>query len=106
MQIKIAIIGDRGSVHGFKAVGFDVFEADKNDYIGEMVDKLAGMGYGIIFVTEDLVAQEPELMERYKTNILPAVVPIPGRLNSFGVGIERIHRNVEKAVGTDIFDNE
>ena len=52
MQTKIAVIGDRGSVQGFKAVGFDVFEAEKDASIAELVNDLAKSEYGIIFVTE------------------------------------------------------
>ena len=105
MQTKIAVIGDRGSVQGFKAVGFDVFEAEKDASIAELVNDLAKSEYGIIFVTEELIAVNMDVVEKYKDDMLPAIIPIPGRNGSLGIGMANIHKNVEKAVGADIFNN-
>lgn len=105
MQTKIAVIGDRGSVQGFKAVGFDVFEAEKDASIAELVNDLAKSEYGIIFVTEELIAVNMDVVEEYKDDMLPAIIPIPGRNGSLGIGMANIHKNVERAVGADIFNN-
>ncbi|NLD19825.1 MAG: V-type ATP synthase subunit F [Clostridiales bacterium] len=105
MQTKIAIIGDRGSVMGFKAVGFDVFEAENNSSIAELVTDLAKSEYGIIFVTEELIASNPDVVEKYKDYMLPAIIPVPSRNGSLNIGMDNIHKNVERAVGADIFNN-
>ena len=105
MQTKIAVIGDRGSVQGFKAVGFDIFEAEKDASIAELVNDLAKSEYGIIFVTEELIAVNMDVVEKYKDDMLPAIIPIPGRNGSLGIGMANIHKNVERAVGADIFNN-
>ena len=105
MQTKIAVIGDRGSVQGFKAVGFDVFEAEKDASIAELVNDLAKSEYGIIFVTEELIAVNMDVVEKYKDDMLPAIIPIQGRNGSLGIGMANIHKNVERAVGADIFNN-
>ena len=105
MQTKLAVIGDRGSVQGFKAVGFDVFEAEKDASIAELVNDLAKSEYGIIFVTEELIAVNMDVVEKYKDDMLPAIIPIPGRNGSLGIGMANIHKNVERAVGADIFNN-
>ena len=105
MQTKIAVIGDRGSVQGFKAVGFDVFEAEKDASIAELVNDLAKSEYGIIFVTEELIAVNMDVVEKYKDDMLPAIITIPGRNGSLGIGMANIHKNVERAVGADIFNN-
>lgn len=109
----MAVVGDRGSVSGFKAVGFDVFEAETgagaaekaSEMIEALVSKLAAAGYGIIFVTEDIAAAGQGIMDMYRDDMLPAIIPIPGRNGSLGIGMDNIHRNVERAVGTDIFNN-
>lgn len=109
MQTKMAVIGDRGSVSGFKGVGFDAFEAEAgagaSENIEALISKLAADGYGIIFVTEDIAAAGEGIMDMYKDDMLPAIIPIPGRNGSLGIGMDNIHRNVERAVGTDIFNN-
>lgn len=104
MQTKIAVIGDRGSVMGFKAVGFDVFEQSEEESIAGLVSELNKKEYGIIFVTEELIAANPDVVDRYKDEMLPAIIPIPGRNGSLGIGMDNIHRNVERAVGADIFN--
>ena len=104
MQTRIAVIGDRGSVQCFKAVGFDVYEADRGASISGLVDSLAKNGYGIIYVTEELIAVNLDVMEKYKDDMLPAIIPVPGRNGSLGIGIANIHKNVERAVGADIFN--
>ncbi|MDD6648124.1 MAG: V-type ATP synthase subunit F [Firmicutes bacterium] len=105
MHTKIAVIGDRGSVHGFKAVGFDVFEEEKDASIAGLVSDLAKKEYGIIFVTEEILEVNMDVMEKYKDDILPVIIPVPGRNGSLGIGMANIHRNVERAVGADIFRN-
>lgn len=104
MQTKIAVIGDRGSIMGFKAVGFDVFEQSEEESIAGLVSELNKKEYGIIFVTEELIAANPDVVDRYKDEMLPAIIPIPGRNGSLGIGMDNIHRNVERAVGADIFN--
>ncbi|MCI8646261.1 MAG: V-type ATP synthase subunit F [Firmicutes bacterium] len=106
MQTKIAVIGDRGSVLGFKAIGFGVFEADKEVSIAPLVSDLAKKEYGIIFVTEELIAVNLDVVEQYKDHMLPAIIPIPGKNGSLGIGMENIHKNVERAVGADIFQTQ
>lgn len=105
MQTKIAVIGDRGSVMGFKAVGFDVFEAEEDSSIASLVSELSKNQYGIVFVTEELIAVNQDVVEKYKDDMLPAIIPIPGRNGSLGIGMANIHKNVERAVGADIFNN-
>ncbi|MCQ4636807.1 V-type ATP synthase subunit F [Anaerovorax odorimutans] len=105
MQTKIAVIGDRGSVLGFKAVGFDVFEVAGEPSIASLVADLAKQEYGIVFVTEELIAANLDVVEKYKDDMLPAILPIPSRNGSLGIGMENIHKNVERAVGADIFNN-
>ena len=105
MQTKIAVIGDRGSVLGFKAIGFDVFEAEEEISIASLVADLAKQEYGIVFVTEELIAANADVVEKYKDDMLPAIIPIPSRNGSLGIGMDNIHDNVERAVGADIFNN-
>lgn len=102
MEIKIAVIGDRGSVMGFKAAGFHVFEMEAESSIAGLMADLVKANYGIVFVTEELISGNRDMVNQYKDDMMPAVLPIPGRKGSLGIGIDHIHRNVEKAVGADI----
>lgn len=105
MQTKIAVIGDRASILGFKAAGFDVFEASDGGTLVGLVDSLAVKGYGIIFIMEELMAADSEVAEKYKNDMLPAIIAIPGRSGSCGTAMDGIRKNVERAAGADIFNN-
>lgn len=99
---KVAVVGDRESVLAFKVLGVDVFTPVEKSDIRNTVDKAARDGYGVIFITEFLAAEIPETIERYKSQVIPAVILIPSNQGSLNIGMNEINRNVEKAVGTNI----
>lgn len=100
---KIAVIGDRTSVLAFRAMGVDVFTPVDAEAARNSVDRAAREGYGVIFLTEAIASQIPETVSRYRSQIKPAVILIPDHQGSQGVGMSDIYKNVEKAVGTNIF---
>ena len=44
----------------------------------------------------------PEAIEKYKTEPFPAIIPIPNRFGTNGLGMKGIQDNIEKAIGADI----
>ena len=99
---KVAVVGDRDSVLGFRALGVNVFTTIEADETRRIVDKLAKDNYGVIFITEQLANLIPETIERYNNAVVPAVILIPSNQGSLGIGMDRINKNVEKAVGSNI----
>ena len=106
MRKKIAVVGDKGSVLGFKAVGFEVFMTSTQQETRDTMQQLCRGDYGIIFITEQAYAQVPEIIDVYKEQPIPAIIPIPGKDGSLGIGIQNVKKNVERAVGADILFNE
>jgi V/A-type H+-transporting ATPase subunit F len=98
---KIAVIGDFESVLGFKALGLDVYPASNSVEAGAILTRLANEEYGVIYITEDL-AQNNDAILRYKDAPLPAIIPIPGKNGSLGIGMASIKDCIERAVGADI----
>ena len=66
MRKKIAVVGDKGSVLGFKSVGFEVFMVATQQEITDVMHKLCKADYGIIFITEQAYAQIPQIIDEYK----------------------------------------
>lgn len=97
---KIGIIGDKDSVMGFSALGFSVQYCENATAAKEALQKMDA--YGIVYITEDLLAQMPELHAAYRDRLTPALVPIPGIRGSMGLGMARVQSNIERAVGADI----
>lgn len=102
---KIAVMGDRDSVLGFKALGLQVFFADTADKAKPLLHQLAKDDYAVIYLTEQLASCLQSEIECYQDNITPAIILIPGKGGSLGIGMEQVHKAVERAVGTDILNN-
>ena len=98
---KIAAIGDKESVYGYAALGISVFEATYEN-AAALIEKLAKDNYAIIFVTENIAVGAAEIIEKYKSKNIPAIILIPGISGNTGYGMAGIHKTVEKAVGSDI----
>lgn len=101
-MFKIAVIGDKNSVLAFKALGIDVFTVTDELEARKTVNTLAKNGYGIIFITEQIAQLIPDTISRYDEKVTPAIILIPSNQGTLNIGMERINKNVEKAVGTNI----
>ena len=99
---KIAVIGDKDSVLGFKALGLEVHPADDVDQARRAVHTLAKENCAIIYLTEQLAAQMGPEIARYKDSLTPAIILIPGKEGSLGIGMANVKTAVERAVGADI----
>ena len=99
---KIAVLGDRDSVLGFKALGLDTYFVETTDEARHTLHQLAKEEYAIIYVTEQLAQSIRADIDKYKTSVTPAVILIPGKGGSLGLGAQALQSAVERAVGADI----
>lgn len=99
---KIAVLGDRDSVLGFKALGLDVVFAEDADTARHTLHRLAKENYAVIYITEQLAQLISGEVDRYKDAVTPAVILIPGKTGSLGLGQAALQSAVERAVGADI----
>ena len=100
---RIAVIGDYDSIQGFKAVGLDIYPAESADAVSERIRSLAAAGdTAIIYITEQAASKAREEIDRYKDKPLPAIILIPGREGSLGIGKSNLKSSIERAVGADI----
>lgn len=106
VQNKIAVVGDKDAVLGFKAVGVEVFDATTAEQANKLVKELSKQNYAVVFLAESLAEQMPETLAKLKTQPFPAIVPIPTDGKSSGFGMAGIKADVEKAIGVDILFNK
>lgn len=106
MRKKIAIIGDKESVLGYKAVGFHTFVSASPAEDRTLVDRLAKDDYGVIFITEQALSPIVDILEKYKDDKIPAIIPLPSKDGTLGLGIRNVKASVERAVGADILFND
>ena len=99
---KIALIGNRDTIIGFKLLGVSLFPTTKKEEAVEILNKLVKKEYAAIFVTEDTASQIYEEIERLQKTSFAGITVIPNKLEKKYLGLEILRRNIEKAIGTDI----
>ena len=53
-------------------------------------------------MTEQLAAGLTAELDRYRKAVTPAIILIPGKEGSLGLGMQQVKTTVERAVGADI----
>ena len=101
----MAAVGSYDSILPFKAIGLDVVEiTDENrDSIGEIMNRFAIKGYAALVVEEALFSKYQQAVDEVNESTDMCIIPVPNQSGSMGVGLSSIRRNVERAVGMDIF---
>ena len=102
----IAMIGSRDSVLIAKAAGLDVYFETGGVAAGKLITRLAKEGVKVIFVTEPVYAAAQEVINRYRAEAFPAIIPVPDNRGASGVALAALKANVEMAIGADILFNE
>lgn len=102
---KIAVMGDQDSIYGYGALGLDTYPVKDTDEAARKLKSLAEGHYAVIYITESLQAVLEEEIDRYASEPLPAIIPIPGVSGNTGKGMLSVKKSVERAVGSDIIFN-
>ncbi|MEX0672909.1 MAG: V-type ATP synthase subunit F [Candidatus Paceibacterota bacterium] len=118
-QYKIAVVGPQDLVSGFRALGVDVFDAEKGETALEAIKKIKRMTsreqtgtndearYAAVFVIDSLVNDIPEDEYLKATEgALPSVITIPGLNADKEAGTRKLRQLTEKAIGSDILSND
>ncbi|MCR5135988.1 MAG: V-type ATP synthase subunit F [Oscillospiraceae bacterium] len=103
-MLKIAVIGGKDTVIGFKAVGLEACPASTVEEARQALRDLTkeGSDYAIIYIEEKLAQSLQHEIDRFKDSPAPAIILIPGREGSMGLGRQALRDAVERAVGTNI----
>lgn len=103
-MLKIAVIGGRETVMGFKALGLDTFPAASVAEGGKILRSITKDqdNYAIIYIEENLAEGLASEINKFKDSPTPAIILIPGREGSIGLGQSALKAAVERAVGTNI----
>lgn len=98
---KIAVMGSRETVIGFKALGLEVFPVSNSTDAKVVFHKLAvpGTDYAIIYVEETVVQYLSAELEQCSKQTMPAVIMIPGREGTLGLGHSALQAAIKRAIG-------
>ena len=89
---------------GFKALGLETFPAANASEATQILRQVTRESdeYAILYIEETLAAQMSAEIDKFKDSPTPAIILIPGREGSIGLGQEALRSAVERAVGTNI----
>ena len=101
---KIAVMGGRDTVIGFKALGLDTYPVSDDAEAKSVFSKISAPdeNYAVIYLEEGLSKPLSHEISRFTNKVTPAVILIPGRDGSQGLGLTALHDAVLRAIGTDI----
>ena len=89
---------------GFKALGLDTFPVENLEDARAVLREITheDQQYAIIYVEENLAQGLSHEIDKCKDRPTPAIILIPGRDGSLGLGLSALTAAVERAVGTNI----
>jgi len=99
---KIALMGNRETIIGFKLLGISIFPVNKKEEAIEILNKLVEGEYAAIFVTEDAASQIIEEIDILQKTSFASITIIPSKSEKKYLGLKILRNNIEKAIGTDI----
>ena len=97
---KICIVGDYDSICGFSALGIDIFPVNEAEEAETVIKDLAENDYVIILITENIAVQITKILDKYRTQPSPAIIPVPSVNGTENVGLMYLKKAVEQAVGS------
>lgn len=103
---KIAVMGSPDTVMGFKALGLEAVPVRTGEEARARIREMTRPGstdeYAIIYVEENLAQALTEDIAKFKDSPRPAIILIPGKDGSLGLGQSALQAAVERAVGANI----
>ncbi|MEG1602230.1 MAG: V-type ATP synthase subunit F [Cloacibacillus sp.] len=107
-KAPMAAVGSYESILPFKAIGLDVVVVTEENYdsTGFALQKFSRSGYAALFLEEELFERFRDTVDEINENSDLSIIPVPNQRGSLEIGIESIRRNVERAVGMDIFGDK
>ena len=112
MDYKVAIIGPKDIISGFKALGVVPFDAQTGEEALIILKKIKKDIdenntdtdlYATVLIIENIMEEiSKDDKERLSHGALPAILALPGLEGSQGAGVAKLKSLAERAIGSDI----
>ena len=99
-MLKIAVIGRRETVMGFTALGLEAYPVADSSEAKTILRTLTHEreDVAIIYIEEDIAVELQGQIDKFKDSPKPAIILIPGREGSLGMGLSALNAAVEVSV--------
>lgn len=99
---EIAMIGDRDSILGFKALGVTIFPVNAKGESVKALQEIVMQEFKVAFITEQMAPSPEEIAGIIGGRTFPVVTMIPSNRGSTGLAMKRLQTLVRKAAGADV----
>lgn len=100
---EIAMIGDEGSIAGFRGLGLKVFPVDPDTNHEEKLQELIDLDeYAIIYVSDEVARNAQRVIDEYNSSFLPAIITLPAPDVKDSAGVDSLKDMVIRAIGVDL----
>ena len=99
---EIAMIGDRDSILGFRALGVAIFPVGTKDESAEALQEVIQQEFKVAFITEQVAPSPEEIANILGDRTFPVVTMVPSNRGSTGLAMQRLQMLVRRAAGADI----
>ena len=99
---EIAMIGDRDSILGFKALGVEIFPVNAKSESTEALHQVIKQEFKVAFITEQMAPSPEEIASIIGDRTFPVVTMVPSNRGATGLAMQRLQMLVRKAAGADI----
>ncbi len=99
---EIAMIGDRDSILGFKALGVAIFAVNNKDESVKALQEVVKQEFKVAFITEQMAPGPEEMADIIGDRTFPVVTMVPSNRGSTGLAMKRLQTLVRRAAGADV----
>jgi V/A-type H+-transporting ATPase subunit F len=103
----LAVVGERATVVAFEGLGISAFPVESATEARTTLSKLIKKKeHAVIFVTEDIGKEIPDIIAESAREYAPSVVLVPSSAGSQQIGLRKLSQVLKRALGTDILKVE
>jgi V/A-type H+-transporting ATPase subunit F len=100
--MKVAIIGEKDFIWGFRGMGFSIFPVSDPTQAARALDEIGKGGYSLVYITETFAGPLLEKIDEVSRIAKVDITIIPG-IQEKKLGLEKLRKIAIRAVGADIF---
>lgn len=100
---NIALIGEKEIIIGFNLIGLQLFPVTNAEEAIKALNDCDKNDFAIIFITNNIAQTIIDKIEEYQKLSSISICILPNRIKETNLNLNILRKNVEKAVGTDIF---
>jgi V/A-type H+-transporting ATPase subunit F len=100
--MKVAIIGEKDFILGFKGMGFSTFPVSDSSGVAQALDEIGRGGYSLVYITETFARPLLGRIDEVSRMVKADITIIPGAQEK-KLGLEKLRKIAIRAVGADIF---